>query len=224
MLESTSLPWLTKWLMVKSLQHLKCFCVKDAKVHFGCLDFAGIDAGVKPIINLKVLHKLSILPLRREICSIWILILQGYLVGNGCTDDVYDGNALVPFAHGMALISDELFEVSILRCSRARACVLMLLRNSQFVLSSAGNYFWMQRYLLQPDEPELWEQSCQSRQSKFSPTHTFGKCTCVFRRYVHYLRIVSGNQGSKHLRHSWAVLSLSIEHYSAQGHQLALEL
>ncbi|CAA0842433.1 Serine carboxypeptidase-like 20 [Striga hermonthica] len=47
----------------------------------------GIDAGVKPIINLK-----------------------GYMVGNGVTDDVFDGNALVPFAHGMGLISDELFE------------------------------------------------------------------------------------------------------------------
>lgn len=36
---------------------------------------------------------------------------QGYLVGNGVADQVFDGNALVPFAHGMGLISDELFEV-----------------------------------------------------------------------------------------------------------------
>lgn len=36
---------------------------------------------------------------------------QGYLVGNGVADDVFDGNALVPFAHGMGLISDELFQV-----------------------------------------------------------------------------------------------------------------
>lgn len=36
---------------------------------------------------------------------------QGYMVGNGVTDDEFDGNALVPFAHGMGLISDELFEV-----------------------------------------------------------------------------------------------------------------
>ncbi|CAL5353378.1 unnamed protein product [Camellia sinensis] len=48
----------------------------------------GIDAGVKPILNFK-----------------------GYMVGNGVTDDEFDGNALVPFAHGMGLISDELFEV-----------------------------------------------------------------------------------------------------------------
>ncbi|KAF8092668.1 hypothetical protein N665_0406s0013 [Sinapis alba] len=34
----------------------------------------------------------------------------GYLVGNGVTDPVFDGNALVPFAHGMGLISNELYE------------------------------------------------------------------------------------------------------------------
>lgn len=33
------------------------------------------------------------------------------MVGNGVTDDVIDGNALLPFVHGMGLISDELFEV-----------------------------------------------------------------------------------------------------------------
>ncbi|XP_022143559.1 serine carboxypeptidase-like 20, partial [Momordica charantia] len=47
----------------------------------------GLEAGVKPTLNLK-----------------------GYLVGNGVADDVFDGNALVPFAHGMGLISDELFQ------------------------------------------------------------------------------------------------------------------
>ncbi|CAH8354942.1 unnamed protein product [Eruca vesicaria subsp. sativa] len=34
----------------------------------------------------------------------------GYLVGNGVSDPVFDGNALVPFAHGMGLISNELYE------------------------------------------------------------------------------------------------------------------
>ncbi|KAI5069244.1 hypothetical protein GOP47_0015545 [Adiantum capillus-veneris] len=48
---------------------------------------AGIQNGTTPIINLK-----------------------GYLVGNGVTDEVFDGDALVPFAHGMGLISDQLFE------------------------------------------------------------------------------------------------------------------
>ncbi|XP_040993388.1 serine carboxypeptidase-like 20 [Juglans microcarpa x Juglans regia] len=47
----------------------------------------GIDAGIKPILNFK-----------------------GYMVGNGVSDDKFDGNALVPFAHGMGLISDDLFE------------------------------------------------------------------------------------------------------------------
>ncbi|XP_004510209.1 serine carboxypeptidase-like 20 [Cicer arietinum] len=47
----------------------------------------GIDAGVKPNLNFK-----------------------GYIVGNGVTDEQIDGNALVPFVHGMGLISDELFE------------------------------------------------------------------------------------------------------------------
>ncbi|KAJ0792422.1 putative carboxypeptidase C [Helianthus annuus] len=48
----------------------------------------GLDAGDKPTLNFK-----------------------GYIVGNGVTDDVFDGNALVPFAHGMGLISDELYQV-----------------------------------------------------------------------------------------------------------------
>ncbi|KAJ0113641.1 hypothetical protein Patl1_03120 [Pistacia atlantica] len=54
----------------------------------------GIDAGVKPVLNFK-----------------------GYLVGNGVTDPEFDGNALVPFAHGMGLISDELFEEAQKECN-----------------------------------------------------------------------------------------------------------
>ncbi|KAM5562924.1 serine carboxypeptidase-like 20 [Rosa sericea] len=54
----------------------------------------GIDAGTKPIMNFK-----------------------GYLVGNGVTDEEIDGNALVPFAHGMGLISDDLFEEVIKECN-----------------------------------------------------------------------------------------------------------
>ncbi|KAK9669558.1 hypothetical protein RND81_13G139400 [Saponaria officinalis] len=46
----------------------------------------GLDAGLKPVINFK-----------------------GYMVGNGVTDEIFDGNALVPFAHGMGLISEELY-------------------------------------------------------------------------------------------------------------------
>ena len=33
------------------------------------------------------------------------------MVGNGVADDIIDGNAIVPFQHGMGLISDDLYEV-----------------------------------------------------------------------------------------------------------------
>ncbi|CAK7340149.1 unnamed protein product [Dovyalis caffra] len=46
----------------------------------------GIKAGAKPIINFK-----------------------GYMVGNGVTDQIIDGNALVPFVHGMGIISDDIY-------------------------------------------------------------------------------------------------------------------
>ncbi|CAN8324114.1 unnamed protein product [Cochlearia groenlandica] len=45
-------------------------------------------------------------------------LFKGYLVGNGVVDSMYDGNALVPFAYGMGLISDQLFEVCL--CVRKR--------------------------------------------------------------------------------------------------------
>ncbi|KAH9734386.1 serine carboxypeptidase-like 20 [Citrus sinensis] len=48
----------------------------------------GIKSGEKPVINFK-----------------------GYMVGNGVTDEEFDGNALVPFTHGMSLISDKIFEL-----------------------------------------------------------------------------------------------------------------
>ncbi|GMN26109.1 hypothetical protein TIFTF001_001184 [Ficus carica] len=35
---------------------------------------------------------------------------KGYMVGNGVTDPEFDDNALVPFVHGMGLISDTMFE------------------------------------------------------------------------------------------------------------------
>ncbi|XP_004492244.4 serine carboxypeptidase-like 20 [Cicer arietinum] len=53
----------------------------------------GIENGTKPTLNFK-----------------------GYMVGNPVTDDKIDGNALVPFAHGMSLISDELFENTTKAC------------------------------------------------------------------------------------------------------------
>ncbi|XP_062006124.1 serine carboxypeptidase-like 20 [Rosa rugosa] len=53
----------------------------------------GIQNGTKPVVNLK-----------------------GYMVGNGVTDRNFDNNALVPFAHGMALISDQIYEGVIEEC------------------------------------------------------------------------------------------------------------
>uniref|UniRef100_A0A0E0P7B8 Serine carboxypeptidase 1 n=1 Tax=Oryza rufipogon TaxID=4529 RepID=A0A0E0P7B8_ORYRU len=40
----------------------------------------------------------------------------GYLIGNGATDQDYDFNSFVPFAHGMGLISTELFEDASTAC------------------------------------------------------------------------------------------------------------
>ncbi|KAM0949957.1 putative peptidase S10, serine carboxypeptidase, alpha/Beta hydrolase [Dioscorea sansibarensis] len=42
--------------------------------------------------------------------------LKGYLLGNPVTDYKYDGESKVPFAHGMSLISDELYEATRTSC------------------------------------------------------------------------------------------------------------
>ena len=34
------------------------------------------------------------------------------MVGNGVCDTAFDGNDLVPFAHGMGLISDDIYQVN----------------------------------------------------------------------------------------------------------------
>ncbi|KAL9675659.1 hypothetical protein QQ045_003863 [Rhodiola kirilowii] len=54
---------------------------------------AGNEAGSKPVIKIK-----------------------GYIIGNGVTDPVFDDNALVPFAHGMALISEDIFKATESAC------------------------------------------------------------------------------------------------------------
>ncbi|XP_042486582.1 serine carboxypeptidase-like 20 isoform X2 [Macadamia integrifolia] len=53
----------------------------------------GIRDGLKPFLNFK-----------------------GYMIGNAVTDEVIDGNAFVPFAHGMGLISDDLYEETVKTC------------------------------------------------------------------------------------------------------------
>ncbi|XP_058068694.1 serine carboxypeptidase-like 18 [Magnolia sinica] len=52
-----------------------------------------IETGLEPLFNLK-----------------------GYLVGNPVTDEKIDGNAVVPYAHGVGLISDELYESAKINC------------------------------------------------------------------------------------------------------------
>lgn len=44
-------------------------------------------------------------------CTPTFSLVQGYLIGNGFTDVKYDGNSFVPFAHGMGLISEDMYEV-----------------------------------------------------------------------------------------------------------------
>ncbi|KAL5700518.1 sinapoylglucose--choline O-sinapoyltransferase [Ranunculus cassubicifolius] len=53
----------------------------------------GIQAGDKPLINLK-----------------------GYLLGNPVTDSEEERNSRIPFAHGMGIISDKLFESAEKNC------------------------------------------------------------------------------------------------------------
>lgn len=45
-----------------------------------------------------------------------VIKFQGYMIGNGVTDYKFDGNALVPFAHGMGLISNKMFEDARINC------------------------------------------------------------------------------------------------------------
>jgi hypothetical protein len=84
-----------------------------------CPVLTGIERGVKPRINFKVLSRHIPLVFRciirsqsfnefrifRKFCP------QGYLIGNPLTDVDYDFNSFVPFAHGMGLISTDMYEV-----------------------------------------------------------------------------------------------------------------
>jgi serine carboxypeptidase-like clade I len=40
-------------------------------------------------------------------------LVQGYLVGNPVTDSNFDDPSKIPFAHGMGLISDEIYDVRV---------------------------------------------------------------------------------------------------------------
>ncbi|XP_037493466.1 serine carboxypeptidase-like 2 isoform X3 [Jatropha curcas] len=58
----------------------------------------GNEEGMEPLINLKVLFKKK----KKN--------LKGYILGNPITDPNFDTNSKVSYAHGMGLISDELYE------------------------------------------------------------------------------------------------------------------
>ncbi|CAH8271307.1 unnamed protein product [Arabidopsis lyrata] len=60
---------------------------KSPKFLHDDVERAGIDLGFEPQINL-----------------------EGYVIGNPVTDTEVEHNLRIPFAHGMALISDELYE------------------------------------------------------------------------------------------------------------------
>jgi serine carboxypeptidase-like clade 1 len=44
-------------------------------------------------------------------------VLQGYLIGNGVTDDVFDGDAYLPFAAAKSLISKAQLEAAYTTCN-----------------------------------------------------------------------------------------------------------
>ncbi|CAL0304582.1 unnamed protein product [Lupinus luteus] len=61
-------------------------------------------------------------------------LLEGYLIGNGVTDVLFDSNGIIPFVHGMGLISDQIFEDTKNQCSGRYyikpnlTCIKMLLK------------------------------------------------------------------------------------------------
>lgn len=41
-----------------------------------------------------------------------LILFQGYILGNAATEPTVEENSKIPFAHGMGLISNELYEVT----------------------------------------------------------------------------------------------------------------
>lgn len=42
----------------------------------------------------------------------FLLVMQGYLVGNGCIDDQFDGDVIVLFIYGMGFILVDMYKVN----------------------------------------------------------------------------------------------------------------
>lgn len=62
------------------------------------------NQGVRPSNSPRIRPSPLACPAHCLLC----LGLQGYYIGNGCTDDAYDGDAFVPFIAGHGLISSQL--------------------------------------------------------------------------------------------------------------------
>ncbi|CAL0328182.1 unnamed protein product [Lupinus luteus] len=96
----------------------------------------GLDAGIKPKINLK-----------------------GYLIGNPLTDEAFDGNALLPYAHGLGLISDHSFKETEKKCEGRyygavnKKCFEMLLKLNKLV-SKLNSYNILEPCYHQPKTNE----------------------------------------------------------------------
>lgn len=105
---------------------------------------AGIQKGVKPRINFKVIHLIAIsIVLRCTVNPLCVTysqeltkFVQGYLIGNPGTDVDYDFNSFVPFAHGMGLISNDMYEV----CGSALMLILFIHSYSRIYPTTAEIY------------------------------------------------------------------------------------
>ncbi|XP_052147202.1 serine carboxypeptidase-like 13 isoform X2 [Oryza glaberrima] len=45
-----------------------------------------------------------------------LINLKGYMVGSPLTDPKYDRNSIIPYAHGVGIISDQLYEAAVANC------------------------------------------------------------------------------------------------------------
>lgn len=91
------------------------------------------------------------------------------MIGNGVTDKYFDGNAAVPFAHGMGLISDDLYQV--IRIVVAKTLIHHLLK-PEFVAQLS---FYLQEIVDVCHGSYLTPSSekCQSKLNKFKDVISF---------------------------------------------------
>ena len=92
--------FLVKWL----LQHPQYL---PLQLYIGGDSYSGI---IVPLITKKIVE-------RNEAGTIPYFNLIGYLLGSPTTDEALNDNSKIPFAHRMALISDELYEELKISCN-----------------------------------------------------------------------------------------------------------